>query len=210
MPPVVDLREDEVHVWRIDLAREPAPLPLPEDEEARLARLRRPEDARRLRAAQVGMRLVLARYLGIAPAALRIARACRHCGDARHGKPHLVDADLRFNLSHAEDLALLAVARREVGVDVEHVAKAKDVDLVARSFFTPEEQARVLAAADKARAFLDVWTRKEALLKLSGKGLATDPREATPDARCRPLDVGASYVAAVAFEGEARVVQRDA
>ena len=88
-------------------------------------------------------------------------------GDAR--------AALRFNVSHSSELALIGVCRgHELGVDLERIKQISEADRIVASFFSPAEQAEFAAIPDdvKAMAFFRGWTRKEAVLKGLGIGLA--------------------------------------
>ena len=103
----------------------------------------------------------------------------RHAvGDAdmtlnEHGKPYLPGSDMHFSVSHSGACAAIAVDSAEVGLDVEKLPD-RDYMKIARRFYHPNELAYVEAAADPARAFTRVWTRKEAYLKQIGTGIASD------------------------------------
>ncbi|HOB52003.1 MAG TPA: 4'-phosphopantetheinyl transferase superfamily protein [Acidobacteriota bacterium] len=165
----------EIHVWRAGLDWAPdalaaAAASLSPDERERVARLRLPAHRDAFVAARIFLRRVLARCLDADAAALRF-------GTTAHGKPYLVElsAPLHFNLAHSGSVALLAVAvDATVGVDVERVRINLDLDGIARRFFRSEESAALdaLPAAQRTEAFFAVWTRKEALLKALGKGIA--------------------------------------
>ena len=167
-------------------------------------------------------RLTLAGLTGLDPARLQLSAGT-------HGKPRLEGAgvDLRFNLSHSHNRALLAVARgREVGVDLER-ARPVDVLGLARRFFSAGEFAAVSALAPDERqtAFFRCFTRKEAFVKAVGLGLAlplnsfdigidTATSEQTHSRDSRPstwtivsLDAGDGYAAAVAAEGRGWTVE---
>jgi len=110
---------------------------------------------------------LLASYAGLEHPPL-IARTGR-------GKPYAPAlAGIDFNLSHARDHALIAIAREQpVGVDLERVDRKPGLDL-ARRFFSKHE-ADALAAlpeAERATAFLRLWTCKEAVLKALGAGIS--------------------------------------
>jgi 4'-phosphopantetheinyl transferase len=217
-----------VHVWRVCLD---GPVPLAEleghlsrDELRRAARFRFERDRRRFVVARAALRGILADYLGEPPGRLRFAQGL-------HGKPILAtpycDSGLRFNVSHAEELALCAVTRgREVGVDVEWVRPLPDADALAERFFSAAERAALgqLPAARRLQAFFCCWTRKEAYLKAVGAGLlqpldSFDVSVAPEDKDCllrvpadptetsrwslRSLDPGAGYVGAVVASGRA-------
>jgi 4'-phosphopantetheinyl transferase len=133
----------------------------------------RPGERERARAA---LSEVLAAYAEADPGEIRIERAaCVHCGEP-HGKPFLAAPaghDLRFNLSHSGELALIAVARgREVGVDVEATRPAERAQRIADRTFTEAEAAelRSLAGPEREAAFFRLWARKEAYLKATARG----------------------------------------
>ena len=163
-------------MWRLSVAAHDAGSPtvthLDEDEVSRAARLRSEPARRRFVAARRALREIAARYLAAPPVSLRFAIEPR-------GKPRLVapgDASrLRFNLSHAGDLVLLAFCiDHEVGVDVERTARDVEWPDIAARYFTPLEAARLraLPPARRRRAFFVCWSCKEALGKAIGDGLA--------------------------------------
>jgi 4'-phosphopantetheinyl transferase len=134
-------------------------------ERERLHRFRRPADQARYLAAHALVRLVLAQEVGEPADALVFDRTCR-CG-AQHGKPVLPGGP-GFSLTHAGDLAGVAVhPDGEVGLDVEQVRELADLAAMAAHVCSPQE------SATDATAFFTLWTRKEALLKAVGTGLAT-------------------------------------
>ena len=89
------------------------------------------------------------------------------------GKPYFpTHPEIRFNLSHCPLAAACAVADTEVGVDVQDVRPVSDA--VLRRVLCENEQAFVQNAADKNTAFAILWSRKEAILKMQGSGIASD------------------------------------
>jgi 4'-phosphopantetheinyl transferase len=134
-------------------------------ERDRIARFRRPADQARYLAAHALVRLALADAVGAPAAALVFDRTCR-CG-AQHGKPVLPGGP-GFSLTHAGDLVGVAVhAAGPVGLDVEQVRELTDLAAMAAHACSPRE------TAPDAQAFFTLWTRKEALLKAAGTGLAS-------------------------------------
>ncbi len=113
---------------------------------------------------------VLARYLGVAPHELGIIE------DETSGKPRLAEvAQLRFNWSHTDNVALLAVANAvEVGVDLERSDRALDAMALAKRFFSAAEHAWLesLPQGKRGAGFLRLWTGKEAVLKATGTGIS--------------------------------------
>jgi 4'-phosphopantetheinyl transferase len=165
----------EIHVWRIDLAAGAASTAagtvLSPDEHERAGRLLSEHKREQFIAGRSALRRLLGCYLGTAPQAL----AFRY---GPHGKPMLVTAEttasLRFNFSHSEDLALLAVAAGiEVGIDIEYRHRDISVALFARHILCKREAEALqrLPAAQHRQALLAAWTCKEAYLKAQGVGL---------------------------------------
>lgn len=141
------------------------------EERDRADRFVRDIHRRRFIACHVALRRILGGITGEDPARIPI-------GKDEWGKPCLTESnDIHFNLAHSGDRALLAVAARPVGVDIELGGRIMDRLAVAERFFTPREADLVACAGEgdaAERAFLRVWTAKEAILKLLGLGLRVD------------------------------------
>jgi 4'-phosphopantetheinyl transferase len=92
------------------------------------------------------------------------------------GKPYAPAlAGIDFNLSHARDHALIAIARGQaLGVDLERIDRKLDAHDLARRFFSTREAAALdaMPEAQRATAFLRLWTCKEAVLKALGAGIS--------------------------------------
>jgi 4'-phosphopantetheinyl transferase len=219
-----------VHVWRAALdapGRSVASLSalLTRDEQERAAAFRFERDRRRWTVGRGLLRVILGRYLRVAPDQVPLRYGS-------HGKPGLVAtpgaACVRFNLSHSSGLALYAVTRdRAIGVDVERVQADFPCDAVARQFFSPRENRllRELTGRERMEGFFRHWTCREAYLKATGQGLSLSLEDfdvslspgggaATLNVRGAPhessrwsirtLAPAPGYVAAVAVEGTAR------
>jgi 4'-phosphopantetheinyl transferase len=141
---------------------------------------------RRYVARQGAVREILARYAAVPPKRLALVRSNR-------GKPMVAGAaGLRFSVSDSADLALVAVAGREVGVDVERI----------RSRPASER------AAIGTEEFFERWTRLEARGKALGTGLVR-PRSDADGLACASLDLGPGFAGAVAVAaGEVQVQLR--
>lgn len=171
-PAVPLIHTSDVHVWRISLdvpVPQPIALMVSEDERHRAARFRLERDQRRFIIARAALRMILARYLFVDPAELKFQTNA-------FGKPFLLDhgSSLRFNLSHSNELALLAIAAgREVGIDIEFMRADVATDEVAQNFFSQLEvrQLRSIDPRFRRIAFFNCWTRKEAYIKARGRGL---------------------------------------
>ena len=200
------LPPDVVHLWVVDVglqsedsARRRAVTSTAERERA--SRFRVPGHAERFLAAHGALRLILGDYLALEPRAIPFSL---HEG----GKPYTPGTDLQFNLSHSGALALIAVAwARQVGVDVEQIRPVPGLDEVAARVCTAEERKTLASLPEPRRegAFLAMWTRKEALAKLTGEGVRALARAHCLQGhdRCSlvELDDLAGYAASVAAEG---------
>lgn len=174
-PKNITLSEYQVHVWRIPLEcsefteLDPKWLQLLSTEEyERGSRLVKSVLRQRFWLAHAIVRLILARYDGVATAELRF-----YTGE--HGKPYLLDSTLQFNLSHSHDQMLLAVARDiELGADIEYMRQTIEVEDLAQRFFSPIEVSslRKVTPAERKLGFYRLWSRKEAYIKAIGKGLS--------------------------------------
>ena len=126
------LPDGAIHLWRANLDLDAATIAgyrelLAPDELTRAGRYRRARDRDRFIVARGTLRVLLGRYLARDAAAIRFHYLCA-CGrpdcPLEGRKPALDPASggdwLHFNVSHAEGLALYAIARdRPVGVDLE-------------------------------------------------------------------------------------------
>lgn len=92
------------------------------------------------------------------------------------GKPAFASRpEVQFNLSHAGEMVMVAVASVPVGCDVEEVAPLREG--VTEACLTPGELVRLAAEPEgllRDRAFCAMWVRKESYVKACGSGLSTD------------------------------------
>ncbi len=168
-----ELAHEQVAVWVVD-ARSSA------DHYGRLIRCLSGEDLVRLNrytnksasdmflASRGALRALLGRLLQTEPSEVEIATH-------EHGKPFLPrHPELFFNISHSRTLALIAMARHPVGVDVEYLQRPVDFAAVMRRFFSAAERAEwsEFSVPTPQQAFFRGWTRKEAILKATGEGIA--------------------------------------
>ena len=142
------------------------------EESSRAAAFRFALDRERYIRSHVWVRNVIGRYLRMSPKRIAFDYEER-------GKPYLgTDAkkeNLQFNLAHSGEFAILAISlSNRVGVDIERIDAGRDHVQIARRFFSREEvrQLEDLPAHKHVEAFFACWTRKEALLKALGMGLA--------------------------------------
>jgi len=120
----------------------------------RIARLKKRED--RLRSFGVGA--LLAACAGLNEDEIKT--------DAL-GKPRVEDGSFFISISHGGDYASLALSSVEVGTDIEPISSKRHSTIVKR-VATREECEYV---GDSGERFLTLWTLKESVGKLIGKGL---------------------------------------
>lgn len=101
------------------------------------------------------------------------------------GKPFLDGENAPdFNLSHSGGAVACILGRGRVGIDVQEESEALDVERLAARFFEEGERARLQNASRES--FFELWTKKEALGKCLGEGLAPFLKK-DPDATAREL-----------------------
>lgn len=92
-----------------------------------------------------------------------------------NGRPSFVRHELPdFNISHSDDYIMVALANRcRIGLDVELMRPRKRlIELAEYSFSAGEYQwLRQLAEERREQAFWRLWTIRESILKLAGKGV---------------------------------------
>ncbi len=227
-PAKVSLDEEEAHVWRVRLQVSPGRLErflkgLSPEEKKRAGEMKSREARRHFVLTRSALRVILARYLPCVPKQIRFAH--RRGGKPVLGESHK-DQRVQFNVAHSEDVALIAVGQSwEIGVDVEWLQPRPALMQIAKRFFSPEENAILLALTDpdQLEKFYMLWCRKEACAKALGRSIPatlptlevveTDVSAVTvqvPDTRgerpcilcVRDLKPGPGYVGAVAVLGQ--------
>ncbi len=172
-PAAVHASPEHVQLWFAELSDHLAQLDqlrelLDKEEVARAERFRFEHDRQRFIIGHGLLRQVLAQRLNARPSDIRFSRGA-------HGKPYIPEAGFHFNFSDTKDAILIAVCHgAELGVDVETMARTVDHMAVGEHYFTPEEVADIHDTSDPKRRFLELWTRKEAVLKASGVGIMDD------------------------------------
>lgn len=202
----------DIQVWSVSLAGAGLDTTLlSDDERARARGLARLDVRRRFVTTRSWLRRILGNTLAVDPRALRFVVAVG-------GKPRLVHpaGDLEFNVSHAHDLAVIALGRGvPVGVDVEWVHRRIQVPRLARRMFRSDDAERLVALDEPERTarFLLSWTRHEAQAKATGRGIAMRPWGLTlaPDFSAgmwgQSFEPAADYVATICAPLPPRDVQ---
>jgi 4'-phosphopantetheinyl transferase len=118
-----------------------------------------------------------------------------------NGRPLVKDhSELDFNISHSPSLAVcvLSVGEGRVGVDTEPTKSTvteERRERFAKRYFSENE---INELGPCGEGFSKIWTRKEALLKRSGKGLneisSTDTCALSDDLRFETLEIADNVV----------------
>ncbi|MCD7101041.1 4'-phosphopantetheinyl transferase family protein [Pseudoclavibacter sp. 13-3] len=184
------------------------------DEQRRAARLRHPARKALFIAAHTRLRQELGMRLNCPAAEVPLARMpCPRCADPDHGRPVFavsssspevhtailtekpVKAPVRFSVSYTDDLALIAISSRPVGVDVECTFDRPTTDRLREMLLTDalprplgheisealqnsavSHRTAAATSSDGAENELTrTWVRAEARLKALGCGLCDSP-----------------------------------
>jgi 4'-phosphopantetheinyl transferase len=159
--------------WANPLPNEPRYLALLDPlEQGRHGAYRQEIDQRRFLTGRVLARTVAGELLGRPANSIEFDATCDDCGKP-HGVPRVLGAALALSISHSGDMIGVAVtAGTPVGLDVE-TATRRAADSLIEYALNPAELAGLtgLGAEARATAFFTYWTRKEALMKATGRGL---------------------------------------
>ena len=147
----------------IELALPPNPLVHPE-EEARAKRFVRQPDA----VAHLAGRHLLRAMLGITPPVKPFRMTSR-------GRPEFTGSGPAFSISHSGQYVAVAVSPEGlIGIDVQSRFPLGELDALIERVCHPNE-ARWLSQQDhRLTGFLQIWTRKEAVLKATGVGITME------------------------------------
>jgi 4'-phosphopantetheinyl transferase len=171
-PSPPSLADDDIHIWLLVLENTPKPREVTAAAHALLGRL-------------------LIRYASLDHAP-EIARGDR-------GKPYApMLAGIDFNLSHARDHVLIAIARKQpLGVDLERVDRRIEIEKLSRRYFSGAEAdaLEALPVAIRLPTFLRLWTCKEAVLKALGVGLSLGLEKVSFQLDAAGMPVGISAIA---------------
>jgi 4'-phosphopantetheinyl transferase len=105
---------------------------------------------------------------------------------------------------HLGEIAIIALSRaRPPGIDVERIDDKRPWPAIAERFFSPRECAYLNEAPTPDR-FFEIWTKKEAYVKLTGEGILSAPTKLTvtdeiPSITFEAVNVAEGYKAALAL-----------
>ena len=164
-----------IAIWRINitnfipfLATLKPLLSTAETEKA--ARCQQETDQQRQIISKAVLRILLGRYLKVDPKLISFKTG-------KNKKPELENCfgrKLHFNISHSGDYILIAIAATEVGIDVEKMNASFTYQSLLSFSFNPQEIDFIESSNLPYQTFYQLWTRKESLLKATGKGLVDE------------------------------------
>jgi 4'-phosphopantetheinyl transferase len=164
----------EIHVWKASLENFKPYFyeKLSKDEKIVANRFRFPRDQYRYITSHYILRHVLGSYINCDASLIEIE-------STKFGKPFLNpkygNQHVYFNLTHSQDLMCLILSKRyEVGIDLEYMNKEIDWLKIANVYYSNEEVffLKNMPKSKQLKEFYNLWTKKEAMLKTLGTGLA--------------------------------------
>jgi 4'-phosphopantetheinyl transferase len=184
---------------------------LPEHEQRRATAMRLDSRRRNFVLGRTLLRAAVARVAGVKPPAVVVEIE-------PSGRPVLGPPLNGFfvSIAHSGRYVVVGVANRPAGVDVEQLRHSVRFPRVAARVCSSDELRTLdgMSEAARERAFLTVWSRKEAYGKALGRGLAFPMRSVTVgphgsrilggagDWQVGDLDLDPSYAAAVVAQGD--------
>jgi 4'-phosphopantetheinyl transferase len=162
---------EHVDVWKIEVSADSLLLDsflaiMPPGEIDRANRYFQTKDKNRYITSRGALRNILGEYLNQPPASVTF-------GIDIGKKPFILNTGatpLHYNISHSGNWILLAVSTSTIGADIELINYSFDYKEVIDDIFNPEE-VNYIKQTQPIERFFQLWTRKEALTKATGKGL---------------------------------------
>ncbi len=140
---------------------------LGKDEMARAARFLHENDRATYASCHVMLRLILARRLGTDPHQISFRTGV-------YKKPWLEGNPVYFNITHTANAFAIVISEScEAGIDMEPVNRDMNFRGIIKNFFSNSESEYIFRdPSESTSRFFMLWTRKEALLKALGTGIA--------------------------------------
>lgn len=165
--------ENEIAVFRIGLNDKPKYLHylasfLESDELVRAERYHKAADKQRFIITRAILRILLGRYANQIPYEVSFSNGLNK-------KPVFEnELGIHYNISHSKSWALIAIATTEVGIDVEKIDNRFAFQDVLQHSFSLQEKTIIQNSESSRDLFYQSWTRKEALVKATARGIDAD------------------------------------
>lgn len=171
------LTPGNVDIWRFNLASYLHRIQdlyklLGAEEKARAGRFSKENDRERFIVSKACLRLLLGKYLSLKPRDISFEHSVRR-------KPRVknpCNLSIHFNVSYSGECILIGVSDEEIGIDVELYGKAAVTKTEMDHLFIEPEVSSINNQNSPVKAFHNLWTRKEALLKATSQGISDEIR----------------------------------
>lgn len=175
------LSPDKIEIWRIKLSSNKTRISgfyklLAPEEKTRSTSFFHEADTHRFIIGKAMLRILLGNYLNTSPESLTFSTGMNNKPVLNFQSKSIID----FNISHSGDYILIAIADKPVGIDIEHYNIDSGSQEIMKVVFSKKEMSFITEQAHPDKTFYKLWTRKEALLKATAKGLNND----IPDIPC--------------------------
>ena len=98
----------------------------------------------------------------------------------QNNKPYLEShSHTYFNISHTKNHIVMAVADRDIGVDIEELVSSKSFIGIAKRYFSDCEINELEQSLSLEKDFYTLWTLKESQVKRNSLGIAYGLKDAT-------------------------------
>ena len=169
----IEIEDNQVHVWqvRIDTSSfypKDISITLSEDELERSGKFKFQKDREHFILRHYQLRLILSKYCDCHPHEMKFRYNS-------FKKPFIFSPKckgIKFNISYSHDFMVVGLNKeKDIGIDIEKVHEIHDLETVAVNNFSSQELKILNDTLDKTNTFFKIWTRKEAFIKATGKGM---------------------------------------
>jgi 4'-phosphopantetheinyl transferase len=162
--------DTHVDVWRIRIAEHLSSIGefsilLQPDEINRAGRYYQQKDRQRFIVSRIALRVILGKYLNQQPADIRF-----EIGPNKKPIVKTTDVAVSYNVSHSDEWATIAVSKTRVGIDTEKIDRSFAYKEILADNFS-EDEIHFINQNNPEEKFILLWTRKEAITKLTSQGL---------------------------------------
>lgn len=130
-----------------------------------------------------------------------------------NNRPFIQEFEGDFNISHSHQSVICTVVTKgQVGVDIEYI---RDLELeVFKEQFSVRQWQGIITDNNSLVSFFNAWCKKEAIVKLDGRGLGIALAEIplmrafrlnNEQIYCQNIDAGSPYSAAIAYNFEEKL-----
>lgn len=95
-----------------------------------------------------------------------------------YNKPEFAEGTVKFNVSHSSNYVVAVSSKYDIGIDVEEIKDKAELSTIDKrlmeKYYTQGEREYVKAAenaAGEVERFYEIWTIKEAFVKMEGVGI---------------------------------------